>query len=412
MKQDLDRYMAAQGIDAIWITGAAQNNPDMVYFTGLHHVSSADLFKIQGQEPILFYNSMEREEAAKTGLGTINYDEKYPIREYYKKAGGNTLQTIVLRYQDIFRDLGIQNKTIAPGGKVNLNNAYAIVSALQKAMPDVTFAGYFNDNVLDLARMTKSKEEIEHIRKMGSITTRVVGNVADYLSSHRVKGNILVDGNGDAITVGRVKSHIRRWLAEYGADNPEETIFAIGRDAGIPHSAGDEDSVMELGKTIVFDIFPCEAGGGYFYDFTRTWCLGHASDDIHKIYDDVFSVHQNILHSIKSNTPFRDYQVQTCSLFKNMGYDTIDDHPGLTEGYVHSLGHGLGLDVHENPYCGMGSSEKDILQEGTIFTIEPGLYYPSKGMGVRIEDTATINAKGECEILAEFPYELVLPVKE
>ena len=412
MIQDLDRYMAAQGIDTIWITGAAQNNPAMVYFTGLHHVSSASLFKIKGQEPILFYNSMEREEAAKTGLRTINLDEKYPIEEYFKKANGDTLQTVVLRYQDIFRDLGIQDKTIALGGKVNLNNAYAIVSALQKAMPDVTFAGYFKDNVLDLARMTKSKEEIEHIRKMGSITTRVVGNVADYLSSHRVKANILVDGNGDAITVGRVKSQIRRWLAEYGADNPEETIFAIGRDAGIPHSAGEEDSVMELGKTIVFDIFPCETGGGYFYDFTRTWCLGHASDEIHKIYDDVFKVHQTILHSIAINTPFREYQVQTCDLFKGMGYDTIDDHPSLTEGYVHSLGHGLGLDVHENPFCGMGSSEKDILKEGAVFTIEPGLYYPSKGLGVRIEDTVTMNEKGECEILADFPYELVLPVKE
>jgi len=412
MKKDIDRYMAEQGIDAIWINGATQNNPAMVYFTGLHHVSSADLFKIRDQEPILFYNSMEREEAAKTGLNTISLDEKYPIREYFKKANGDTLQTLILRYQDIFSDLGIHNKTIALGGKVDLNSAYAIVSALQKALPDVTFAGYFMDNVLNLARMTKSNEEVEHIRKMGEITTRVVGNVADYLSSNKVKGTILVDGHGDAITVGKVKSLIRRWLAEYGADNPEETIFAIGRDAGIPHSAGEEDSVMELGKTIVFDIFPCEAGGGYFYDFTRTWCLGHASDEIQKIYEDVFSVHQSMLKSIKTNTPFREYQVQTCNMFKEMGYKTIDDNPGLLEGYVHSLGHGLGLDVHENPFCGMGSSEKDILQPGNVFTIEPGLYYPSKGMGVRIEDTVYINEKGESEVLAKFPYELVLPVKE
>ncbi|RJQ41163.1 MAG: aminopeptidase P family protein [Anaerolineaceae bacterium] len=411
MKKDLDQFMKEQQIDALWVSGAAQNNPDMVYFTGIHHVSSADLIKVRGQEPVLFYNSMEREEAAKTGLRTIGYDEKYPLRKYMQISNGNTLQAVALRYKDIFTDFGIQNKKIAIAGKTELNAAYAVISAVQELLPKAKFAGYFMDSILKMARLTKSADEVERIRKMGMITTSVVGNVADFLSSCTAKQNILMDDNGTPVTIGTVKAMIRKWLAEKGADNPEDTIFSIGRDAGVPHNSGEDQSLLELGKTIVFDIFPCEAGGGYFYDFTRTWCLGYAPDEIQKIYQDVFTVHQKMVQSFKPNTPFRAYQTDTCRMFRECGYLTIEDDPDTLEGYVHSLGHGLGLDVHESPFSGIGSGPRDILEPGMVFTVEPGLYYPSRGLGVRIEDTVYLNEQGNVEILAEFPYQLILPVK-
>jgi len=412
MKKDLDRIMQEQDIDALWVNGAAQNNPDMVYFTGIHHVSSADLIKIRGQEPVLFYNSMEREEAAKTGLQVMGYEENYPIRKYLQLANGNTLQAVALRYKDIFTDFGVNEKKIGIAGKNDLCAAYAVTKAVQELLPKVEFVGCFMESALKTARLIKSPDEVEHIRRMGRITTEVVGNTADFLSSHAAKQNILVDDKGSPITIGLVKAMIRRWLAEKGADNPEDTIFSIGRDAGIPHSSGNDQDQLELGKTIVFDIFPCEAGGGYFYDFTRTWCLGHASDEIQKVYQDVFAVHQKMVDSFKANTAFRDYQSETCHLFRESGYLTIEDDPEITEGYVHSLGHGLGLDVHENPFSGMGSGSQDVLEPGMVFTVEPGLYYPSKGFGVRIEDTVTMNEQGKIEILADFPYQLVLPVRE
>ncbi len=412
MKKDLDRIMQEQGIDALWISGAAQNNPDMVYFTGIHHVSSADLVKVRGQEPVLFYNSMEREEAAKTGLQAIGYDEKYPIRKYLQLANGNVLQAVALRYKDIFTDFGIQEKKIGIAGKNDLSAFYAVISAVKELLPKAEFIGCFTESTLKTARLTKSPNEVEHIRRMGKITTEVVGNTADFLSSCAAKQNILVDDKGSPVTIGTVKAMIRRWLAEKGADNPEDTIFSIGRDAGVPHNSGNDQDQLELGKTIVFDIFPCEAGGGYFYDFTRTWCLGHASDEIQKVYQDVFAVHQKMVHSFKQNSPFRVYQSETCRMFREFGYTTIEDDPETVEGYVHSLGHGLGLDVHENPFSGLGSGPRDVLETGMVFTVEPGLYYPSKGFGVRIEDTVYMNEQGKVEILADFPYQLVLPVKE
>ena len=76
-------------------------------------------------------------------------------------------------------------------------------------------------------------------------------------------------------------------LAEAGVENPEGIIFSIGRDAGIPHSVGNPEDRIAVGKTIVFDIYPCQAGGGYFYDMTRTWCVGHVPDEVLAVYQDV-----------------------------------------------------------------------------------------------------------------------------
>ena len=98
----------------------------------------------------------------------------------------------------------------------------------------------------------------------------------------------MVKPNGDPLTIRDVKQRINLWLSERGAENPEDTIFAIGRDAGVPHSSGNPMTSLRLGQTIVFDIYPCEAGGGYFYDFTRTWCLGYAPDEVHCIIRDSF----------------------------------------------------------------------------------------------------------------------------
>ena len=279
-------------------------------------------------------------------------------------------------------------------------------------MPEIEFTGILKDSVIQKARMTKDADEAERIRKMGKITTRVVRQAADYLTSCKVENNHLIEESGNPVTISIVKGLINRWLAELGAENPEETIFSIGRDAGIPHNTGNPDDVIELGKPIVFDIYPCEKGGGYFYDFTRTWCLGYAPPEVQKLYDQVASVFHHVMGSLETGKQFKHYQDITCQLFSAMGHATIADKPDITEGYVHSIGHGLGLEVHENPFSGITSANSDVLKPGVIFSIEPGLYYPSKDMGIRIEDTVYLNPEGHFEIIADFPYDLVLPMKK
>jgi len=285
-----------------------------------------------------------------------------------------------------------------------------LIEQLKRLLPEIEFISLPKDGVIAQARMTKSSMEVEHIRKMGKITTEVVGRLRSFLQRQDVANGHLVFTDGTPITVKDIKSRIRLWLAELGADNPEETIFAIGRDGGIPHSSGNPDDVIALGKPIVFDIFPCEAGGGYFYDFTRTWCLGHASDEVTLLYQHVLDVHHQIIDELQADQPFKVFQKRTCQLFAKMGHQTVAEKSNITEGYPHSVGHGLGLNVHEKPFSGITAAPDDLLIPGVVFTIEPGLYYPEKGIGVRIEDTIYLNENRQFEILADYPYDLVIPL--
>jgi len=268
-------------------------------------------------------------------------------------------------------------------------------------------------SVMLQAMATKDQWEIERIRRMGRITTEVVGRVADFLGSQHARSGLLVDGEGNPVTIGQVKGKIDVWLMELGAENPHGTIFAQGYDAGVPHSSGNPDAQLEIGKTIVFDIFPTEKGGGYHYDFTRTWCLGHAGDQVEALYDDVRSTYETVMKSLKPNNPTFHYQEMTSELFEQLGHPTTRQNEKTQSGYVHSLGHGLGLHVHEAPWFrGKNlTTAEDLLYPGAVVTVEPGLYYPEKEMGCRLEDTIVVREDGTMEVLAEYPLDLVIPVR-
>lgn len=412
MKSDLDRIMQNFDVDALWVTGNMYNNPDMVYFTGIHHANQVDLFKLRGKEPLVYhFSDMEREEAQQCGLETQCYEQKFPFETYLKKTGQNTADAIALRLRDVFHEIGLLKGKVAISGRENLSMFMALISRLRDYLPEIEFTGFISDSPLLQARKTKTPEEAEHIRQMGKLTVEVVQRTADFLTACRVKDEVLCDSYSERVTIGRVKQKINLWLAELGAENPEETIFAIGRDAGIPHNTGNPQDLLRIGVPIVFDIFPCEKGGGYFYDFTRTWCLGYAPQEVQRLYQQTLEVHHHIIESLQPNTLYKDYQNMACEMYEKMGHATIRQQPNLNEGYTHSIGHGLGLDVHENPFSGITATEKDILSPGSVFTVEPGLYYPSKSIGIRIEDTVYLNTEEEFEIMADYPYDLVLPMK-
>jgi len=412
MKSDLNRLMKKHDLDVILVTGPGQHNPAMYYLTGGGHMTSAELIKVIDQDPVLYYNPMERDEAAATGLKTKNL-ALFNQKQLLEEAQGDAVRSQAVIYRKMLTELDITSGRMAIYGKVDIGSGYGVFSALQKLMPDMEIVGETSHKSMLLEAMaTKDDVEIENMRHMGEITTEVVSRVADFLTSQKAKDGVLVDRQGEALTIGDIKRRINLWLAEQGAENPAGTIFAIGHDAGVPHSSGNASDPLQLGQTIIFDIFPCQAGGGYYYDFTRTWCLGYAPDDAQALYDDVFAVYQKIMAELKVNMSFNDYQARTCELFKEQGHPTIDDNPTLQQGYVHSVGHGLGLHVHERPWSGSTATADDILAPGSVVTIEPGLYYPEKGMGCRLEDTVWVSPDGEMEILAEFPLDLVLPVQE
>ena len=410
MKNDLDALMEKNGIDALLVTGPAQHNPAMVYLTGLHHLSTADLIKKRGEPAVVFHGPMERDEAAKTGLRTVSYSQ-YPMAALLKEAGGNRVQAAVLRYQRMLAEAGVTSGKVMLYGREEIGPAFSIFSALQQATPGLTFTGDTGEALLPAARATKDEDEIDAIRKMGQVTTAVVSEVADFLTSHAAKDGRLVKPDGQPLLLGEVKERINLWLAERGAENPEGTIFSIGRDAAVPHSTGNPLDEMRLGQTIIFDIYPCQGGGGYFYDFTRTWCLGYAPDEAQALYEQVLAVFQQVRSEVKINAPTASYQRRTCELFEAQGHPTVLSQPTTERGYVHGVGHGVGLNIHERPWLGSGAGPQDLLLPGSVFTLEPGLYYPERGLGVRLEDTLWARPDGVIETIAPYPMDLVLPIR-
>ncbi|HSL45298.1 MAG TPA: M24 family metallopeptidase [Anaerolineales bacterium] len=414
MKSDLDALMKARDLDAILVFGDAEHNPPMYYFVGGGHVSGALLIKKMGKEPVLFYNDMERDEAAKSGLKTVSYSE-FPMEEFEQEADGDRLLANALRYKKILSEYGLSGGRVVIYGKAEFSFLFGIVKHLMQLMPEVEFVGEgVGDATILRAMETKDDVEVARIRQMGAVTTTVVGMVQEYLTSCNVREDeVLIKDDGTPLTIGDVKGKIALWLAERGAVDVEGLIFAIGRDAGVPHSVGNPQDLVTLGKTIVFDIFPAEKGGGYFYDFTRTWSLGYATPEAQALYDQVEEIYNQAVENLDLNASFPDYQRMTCEYFEAKGHQTPQNGKAPLDGYVHSLGHGVGLNIHERPSARVTENGSDnILKPGVVITIEPGLYYPDKGMGFRIEDTYWVRPDGKIELLAEYPYDFVLPMKK
>lgn len=412
MKSNLDALMIKKDLDTLIVMGNATHNPPMYYLTGGGHVSSALLIKKCGGEAVLFCNDMEREEAAKSGLKVVPFSA-YNYEAALKEAGGDPALASAIRLKQIFMDNDIHGR-VGVYGITDLGSAFATFTHLQILMPELHLMGEAQDDSLFMVAMeTKDDNEVARIRKMGKVTTTVVDRVENFLTSCDVSDDeVLLKKDGSPLTIADVKSRIDMWLAELGAENPEGCIFAIGRDAGIPHSTGTSTDLLRLGQTIVFDIYPCEAGGGYFYDFTRTWSLGYATPETQDLYNQVKTVYDKVTENFDLNVPFKDYQRLVCEEFEKNGHKTPLHTPAPIEGYVHSLGHGVGLNIHERPFSGLSASDDNILKPGVVITSEPGLYYPERAMGVRIEDTLWVRPDGTMEILAEYPYDFVLKMKK
>ncbi len=413
MKTDLDALMQARNLDAILVIGHAEHNPPMYYLTGGGHVSHATVIKKRGEDAAYFHNDMERDEAAKSGLRLIPYS-KYDYDVLFKKANGDLLLASALRYQMMFEELGVTQGRVGLYGSYDLSAVFGMISHLQKLLPKLEFVGEpREDSIFMRAMETKDESEVARIRQMGKITTEVVRRTAEYLTSREVRADeVLLKEDGSPLTVGDVHSKIRLWVAELGAELPEGFIFSIGRDAGVPHSIGNLEDLMRLGQTIVYDIYPAERGGGYFYDFTRTWSLGYATPEAQELYGQVQEIFNRLLENFDLNAPFKDYQRMTCEYFESKGHKTQLNTKGPLDGYVHSLGHGVGLNIHERPSSGLVADESHRLASGVVITFEPGLYYPEKGMGFRIEDTLWVRPDGKMEILADYPYDFILPMKK
>ncbi|MGD9001954.1 MAG: M24 family metallopeptidase [Anaerolineae bacterium] len=407
MKTDLNRLMEQRDLDAFVVAGKAAGNAAMYYLTNGANLTRSWVIQRRGEAPILLCSPIERDEAAASGLTVITLN-KYDFLSILREKKDRLAATVEL-YRRIFADLGVSGR-VGFYGEADQGRAWILLNALNAQLENVTVYGDFEKTLIDEARATKDATEAARIEEVGRRTCRIVGRTVDFLRSHHVGEEMLLQGDGTPLTIGRVHEEIGRFISEEDLEDPEGFIFSIGRDAGVPHSKGRAEDIVTLGQTIVFDIFPREAGSGYFFDMTRTFCLGYAPPEVEKAYQDVKGCVEMLIDAYEVGEEARRYQQMTCEFFAARGHPTVASDSKTEEGYVHSVGHGLGLAIHEEPGFSDNPTNTDVLEPGHVFTCEPGLYYPDRDYGIRIEDVIWIDEEGDVHNLTDFPMELVVEI--
>ena len=408
MKADLDRLMAERDLNAL-LTLPTEHEDHYRNYLSNGAQFSGFVVKKRGHDPVLITGEMEREEAARSGLTTYVFEDfnySQILREY--KADRDRILTEF--YRRIFEKLGIEGK-ICIYGVGDANSIIRTVQRFEEYLSDVVqlVPDTGRTTIFDEVVQTKSPDEIARLRDVAARTSAVMRNARAWLGGHKADGEIVVKADGSPLTVGDFKRYVRGQLHEHDLEEKNGMIFAPGRDGGIPHSTGEADTVLRVGQPIVFDLFPREPQG-YFHDVTRTWCLGHAPEEAQAAWDLVKEAFDRSVAMCKPGTPTHEVQIMVCELFEENGHPTVLNTPGTTDGYVHTLAHGVGLQIHESPFFRNFDAGYKV-QIGNVFTIEPGLYYPERGYGMRIEDSVLINEAGEPEHLTDVPYDLVIELQ-
>jgi Xaa-Pro aminopeptidase len=409
MKNDLDRLMEERRIGALLILPGENEDPYRAYLSNGARFSGM-VVKKRGEPPVLIANGMERDEAAKSGFTVYTYDD-FGYGELLREHRNDLDQVKPAWYRRIFETLGVQGR-LTVYGVGDINGAFRLLTALSEGLGDrVEFVTEQERNtIFDRAYETKDAGELAKLREVARRTSAVMRATREWIASHRARDGVVIGDDDSPVTIGDAKRYVRSQLFEQDLEDPEGMIFAQGRDAGVPHSRGENGDPLRLGQTIIFDLFPREPGG-YFHDVTRTWCIGHATQEVQAAYEAVREAHRRSIAMCEPGVTTNTVQHMVCQYFEKLGHPTLLSTPGTTDGYVHGLAHGLGLNVHEAPFFPT-HSEQYCLQPGNVFTIEPGLYYPERGYGVRVEDTVYLNEAGQIETLTDCPYDLVIDLKD
>ena len=229
-------------------------------------------------------------------------------------------------------------------------------------------------------RAIKAPDEIEQIRSVQRATEEAMERGIALIRGSTPKGGILLR-NGQPLTAEAVRTEIHVHLLTRGCRGAD-TIVSCGPDTALPHNLGT-GPLLE-GEPIVIDIFPQDELSGYYADMTRTVAKGEPSPEIRDMYEAVRDAKALGASRVRAGVTGADLYHAVVEFFSDHGYESS------TQGFIHSLGHGVGLEVHEEPSLGPRGG---ALAAGNVITIEPGLYYPGIG-GVRLEDMGAVAETG------------------
>lgn len=360
----------------------SENSGDQLYFSGVAVPDPFVCFEIRGRR-IGILNRLEIARVRKRG----GLDEVWSMEEWVKKVreakGGKVKypeDVLVL----VAREYGISGYRVAedfPAG---------VAFGLRERGMAVEVV----NGLLFPERERKTDVEAKAIRAGNGAAAAGFRVVEKLLRESRIEGNRLLH-NGRVLTAETVQRAIGEVCLEKGAV-AMSPIVACGDQACDPHNRGS--GPLRPHQLIIVDIFPRVMKTGYHGDMTRTYLKGRPSEAQKGLYETVFEAEQWALGEHRSGKSAPALYRRVVEMFEAAGYETGLDN-GTPVGFIHGLGHGLGLDVHEAPRVSPAGGK---LKKGQVITVEPGLYYPGLG-GVRVEDVVRVGT-GEPELLSRHGY--------
>jgi len=254
-------------------------------------------------------------------------------------------------------------------------------------------------------RIIKSETEIQQLTHAEYLTKESMLQAENFIAACGINnhGNVMHpqghDKAGEEVTSEDIRAVIETYLISKGAV-PSHTIVAGGKQSADPHDMGS--GIIAAHQPIIIDIFPRLVSSGYWGDMTRTYVKGKALAELKKMYQTVFEGQDMGLNMVQAGVKTSDIHQSITKHFDQCGFKTgvVDGKQG---GFFHGTGHGVGLDIHEEPRV---SNNETILEERQVITIEPGLYYSHIG-GVRLEDLVVVREHG-CDNLTQFHRQLEL----
>ncbi|EMA69131.1 peptidase M24 [Halorubrum aidingense JCM 13560] len=385
----MNRARLADRLDDIetdgYLLDAAQDDANQLYLSGFTGPDPFLTLYVDGSVHLLVsgleYGRATEEAAADTVERHAEYDYEYGGREERYDM-----------YAAFVRDKGVESVSMPPRAPVGT------ADAMRDRGIDVAVDG---DDALAEVRAVKTADEIDAIREAQRANEAAMRAAESLLADADVAGagdepeagTLLYEG--EPLTSERVAEEIEVTLLRHGCAL-DETIVAGGTQAADPHNRGS--GPLRADEAIIVDIFPRSKATKYNGDMTRTFCVGEPSDRLREWYDLTERAFEAALDAIEPGATGADVHAAACEVYEDAGEPTFRTDPDTETGFIHSTGHGIGLDVHELPRLASGGGE---LEPGHVVTVEPGLYDPAVG-GVRIEDLVVVTEDGY-ENLTEYP---------
>ena len=313
MRQDLDRLMQERGLAGMIVLALDRYSPAMYYVAG-QRIHYGVYFRTPDGRAYLVHDPMERDQAEAVGCDHAAFEQHGMSRIQDEEiAPARVLGRLIGEVSATFGMRG----PVAWFGETPIGFAHALLKRARDVNPALLVEDGHPD-ILALARMTKSDAEVEVIRQAARGAVAAIERLRGFLENLRRDGDTFRANGGGPVRIGDLRRLLNKVFLEHGLEGGE-SIVSQGRDAGVPHNRGNDLEPLRAGAPLLVDIFPGEAGGGYYSDLTRTFCLGRAPEPLKKLYADVHDAYRTGMQSLQVGLPCRASQEAVCDLFESRG---------------------------------------------------------------------------------------------